>query len=368
MFQSKRPGTFAWLICAAIFLITLFFGLKPKGFRFYNQVEWLQDKNAIAFQNIGMAYSKQTLGAINISNSLSIITSLKPYRTGYRLSKILSIIDRNGNELLVLQQWKKGLEIVLKDASGNRLGKIGIEDVLSTDSSRWVAVTVTSSEMKLFPEKSPQASRNKHIKLPSNFFAEGRLLLGLSASCRNSWQGEVAGLALFEREVDPRQLQAYVKAWNTGSMDSEFGGNTPAALFFFDDHRGNNISDRSGNNWDLHIPVYPRFFKYEVLRILPDSGKIDRSLVLDVVINFFGFFPLGICVYIMFLLFRFSRRNSILLAVIFSLITSLGIELVQALIPTRSSQLMDVFFNGIGAWVGIVLVRLIIRFISSQNN
>ena len=358
MFQSEKPETAVWLLCAVILLITLFFGLKPKGFRFYNQVQWLQDKNAIAFQNIGMAYSRQTLGAIGISNSLGIIVVLKPYRTARHLSKIISIIDNQGRELLGLQQWIKGLEIVLWDAGGNRLGKVGIGDALSTDSSQWVAITVTRSEMKLFLKKSPGVSRIKRIKLPSNFFAGGRLLLGLSASGRNSWRGEITGLALFKSEVESQQLYEYAKAWDTINSHPEFADNAPAAVFLFNDVRGENIADRSGNGWDLIVPFYPKFFKHEVLSVLPDFNKISRNLVLDIIVNFFGFFPLGVCLYWAFLTFHFSSNKTIIITVGCAVAVSISIELLQALIPTRASQLIDVFFNGAGAWAGVILVRV----------
>jgi VanZ family protein len=354
-------------LCAAILLVTLFFGLKPKGFRFHNQVEWSQDKNGIKFQNIGMAYSQKTLGEIGISDAISIIVVLKPYRTGRVLSKAISIVDVDGHELLVLQQWQKGLEVVLWDETGNRIGKIGIGDVLSRDAAHLVAVTVSRSEMRLLADKSPDVQRNKRIMLPPGFFLGGQLILGLSVNGTSAWRGEIEGLALFESELPEQAIQACAREWkNTGSLRG-LSENPPAALFLFDDRGGDTIADRSSNGWNLHIPIYPKIFKYQVLDIISNLKNIDRSLLSDIVINFFGFFPLGGCAYMLFLSFGFSGRNSAILAVACAVFISFGIELVQAFIPTRSSQLIDVFFNGAGAWAAVILVRLSMNFISHRN-
>ncbi|MBN1578696.1 MAG: hypothetical protein JW913_19185 [Chitinispirillaceae bacterium] len=127
--EEQRHALFA--LCAAVLLITLFFGLKPKGYRFINQVQWVGNTNSLAFTNIGMAYSKKTIGEIGISDSMSIIAALKPYRTGRRLSKIIAIIDDDGHYLLTVDQWMKGIEDTLWDGNGKRVRKAGIGEALS---------------------------------------------------------------------------------------------------------------------------------------------------------------------------------------------------------------------------------------------
>jgi VanZ family protein len=367
MVQAGKYRKAIGILCVAVLLVTLFFGLKPKGFRFHNQVEWLQDRNGINFKNIGMAYSQKTLGEIGISDSISIVAELKPFRTGRQLSKIISIVDDEGRELLVFQQWQKGVEVVLWDTAQNRMRKIGLGDALSKDASRLTAISISRSEMKLFSEKLPGVRRSRRINLPLGFLSRGRLILGLSVNGTSAWRGEIRGLALFKNELSEETIQACSRVWKNGESLSALAKNPPAALYLFDGRAGNNIADRSGNGWNLHIPIYPKFFKYEVLMPFPDSNKIDRGLLLDIIINFFGFFPIGGCAYMLFLSSGSSGRKSAILAVACAVFISFGIELIQAFIPTRSSQLIDVFFNGAGAWTCVMLMRLGFRFLSHEN-
>lgn len=345
MLKLENHRTVLLTICAAIVLITLFFGLKPKGFRFHNQVEWLHDRNGISFRNIGMAYSQKPLEEIGISDSITIVAALKPYRAGRELSKIISIVDPNGQEILSIEQWIAGLMVTLWDSSGKRLGKLGIKDALSTDAMRLAAATVDRSGMKLFGENPQGKWEARRMPLPPNFFAGGRLVVGLGANGRNRWRGEMEGLALFKEALSEQDIRA---------CDSR----RPAAIFLFNEHGGREIHDRSGNRWDLHIPLYPKIFKYEVLSILPNGNRITPSLLQDMAVNLLGFIPLGVCLYAAFSLFGLAGRKAILSVVACALLLSLSIELAQAFIPTRSSQLIDVVLNTLGAWLGTRLPRI----------
>jgi glycopeptide antibiotics resistance protein len=358
MFLFIKNKTTQWLVCAIVLLITLFFGFKPKGFRFYNQVQCLQDQNSLSFQNIGMVYSKKTLGDIGISNNIYLVMKLKPYRTGRRLSKILSIIDSDGDERMTLEQWKKGLMVSLWDTKRKRMGRIGIDDALCEESMRLIAVTISNSEMKIFSEQSSGLWKNKPIQLPSNFFKDGRLILGMASNGRNPWQGEMGGLAIFKNEPSKQEIIECARVWNKLDSIQKLEGNLPAAFFLFDSDPGIKIDDRSGNGWDLVVPFYPKIFKREVLSILSDSKRIDSSLMNDILINWLGFIPLGACFYGIILSLYWTGSRTILIAVACAVFVSFGIELLQAFIPTRSSQFIDVVFNGLGAWTGAILVHI----------
>ena len=114
-------------LCAVVLIVTLFFGLRPRGFSFRNQADLLDDGSGMAFSDVGMAYSRGTLGDVGISDSLSLALTIKPYRTGRQLSKIVSLVDAKGRALLEIEQWMAGLLVTVWDEGGNRLGdgKIG---------------------------------------------------------------------------------------------------------------------------------------------------------------------------------------------------------------------------------------------------
>ncbi len=90
-----------------------------------------------------------------------------------------------------------------------------------------------------------------------------------------------------------------------------------------------------------------------------ESGGCGRHCG-DIVVNVVGFMPLGIVFYGFLQCFSGQfTRHSHLLAVVFCLLLSLGIELAQAWIPTRYSTIQDLILNTFGAWLGIGLWRLV---------
>ena len=75
----------------------------------------------------------------------------------------------------------------------------------------------------------------------------------------------------------------------------------------------------------------------------------------DVVINFFGFIPLGYLMISYFLSSHHIKKEGhlICLTIAVCISISLLIELLQYYIPGRSSSPIDLLFNGFGAFVGI---------------
>ena len=76
----------------------------------------------------------------------------------------------------------------------------------------------------------------------------------------------------------------------------------------------------------------------------------------DVVVNLLGFVPLG---YLLMLNFLSSDKirnkiTAVSLSIAGSICISLFIESAQVFIPDRCSSIVDLFFNGLGAFVGII--------------
>ncbi len=363
---KQRRVVRLFALCAAVLLITLFFGLKPKGYRFINQVRWFENSNDIAFTNIGMVYSKKVLGEIGISDSMSIIMAIKPYRTGRILSRIIAIVNDDGNDLFTVDQWMKGIEITLWDGNGKRVKKAGIGEALSADSFRLLTIGINDREMWLITGDSLISKAQRAIRFPPGHFNNGRIILGLSANGRNPWRGEMAGLGLFGRVVNEDVVTTFIKKWRGKSSFKSLADEKPEALFYFNERSGRTVADQSGNRWDLDIPVLPKMFKYEVLEILPDLSGLDKSLLSDLTINLLGFIPFGGCFYLLFSSLLNSRKKSLFLTIAAALGISISIELFQVFIPTRTSQLIDVILNGAGAWAGAQVIQL--QFVRCKVN
>jgi glycopeptide antibiotics resistance protein len=88
----------------------------------------------------------------------------------------------------------------------------------------------------------------------------------------------------------------------------------------------------------------------------------------DVAINILGFVPLGYLMMLYF--FSIDRIQKKIPAVFLNIVTCVGISLLiesaQYYIPGRSSSLLDLSFNGLGAFGGTIYCLLEKRF--SRNN
>jgi len=93
---------------------------------------------------------------------------------------------------------------------------------------------------------------------------------------------------------------------------------------------------------------------------VPEQFKITWSTnFADLITNIFLFIPIGF----FFKLSRGNTKDSLCFApLLFGLILSTAIEFIQAFIPGRFTQAVDVVTNGLGAWLG----GMIFAFLGSQ--
>jgi len=90
-----------------------------------------------------------------------------------------------------------------------------------------------------------------------------------------------------------------------------------------------------------------------------DDFEFDRDFIIDGVLNFLGFIPLGIALAAS--LARWAGRlkaNALPVAVAIGVLTSLFIELSQSSMPSRSSSLLDLMLNSAGALAGALICRI----------
>jgi glycopeptide antibiotics resistance protein len=94
-----------------------------------------------------------------------------------------------------------------------------------------------------------------------------------------------------------------------------------------------------------------------------DDFQWTSSYFSDVIINLVGFIPLGF-----FMSLFLSKvagihfwKTNLLLTITICFIISLCIELIQVYLPTRSSQLSDLFLNTLGGGLGALLVNRLFK-------
>ena len=106
---------------------------------------------------------------------------------------------------------------------------------------------------------------------------------------------------------------------------------------------------------DLVIPEYFTPLKRRMLGTPKEDFRANRRYAMDIAINILGFIPFGF-----FISWYFSKRSMsfyriVIITMVLGIGTSLFIEIIQAYLPARSSQITDVLCNSGGTFLGMYL-------------
>ena len=358
--------TYLWAILTSIMVIVaLFFGLRPRNWPILNDVQWLPDKPAIRFHDSGIAYVND-LRTVRLSHQpgpLTIEMAVTPasiHKSGF--SPLLVMHDGADRRQLAIWQYDTSLIVMNGDDYDNkqRRPRVVGRDVFS--SQRTIYLTITSGgQGTLLYVDGRLADANSNWKLSIPFEGEPlRLVLGHSVYGRYGWMGDIHGLAVSGEAISPESARRRFDRWAADRRFDSLKQDSTWLLFTFDQKNAAQFVDRSGNDNHLKIPQHMVVLQKTILASAWRPIKLNRANVGDIVVNVVGFMPLGIVFYGLLQCFSgpFTRYNQ-LLAMVFCLLLSLGIELAQAWIPTRHSTLPDLILNTFGAWLGIVGWRLV---------
>lgn len=336
-------------ILILLLLMTLFFGLRPNGFRFVNQVKHIEKSNCVEFSNIGIMYSEKTMEEIGITDSMTIVFSLRPSKTERQLSKIVTFINEESHELLAIEQWTDCVLATLYQPDGKRATKAGIQ-ALSKDSVKKVFFTINRREMNLAAGKQSQRVKFSENTIPVGYFSNAQMTIGLSTTGGNPFRGEIHGLTLFSRIPDLDSVFMDKK------LPLNFANIKPAALFDLSGIHKGRVCDLTENRCHLRAPLFLKIFKYKIFQPLNGQFLNHRSFMWDTLINFFGFMPLGIAAYLFFFAKSKKTAASLAFALVLAFLTSFFIETTQIFIPTRESQISDLLLNVSGAGAGVLFL------------
>jgi hypothetical protein len=171
--------------------------------------------------------------------------------------------------------------------------------------------------------------------------------VGNSPDGRSSWEGTIENIGFFKNKLSEEELTA--------------NKCNPVAFYDFTRESRFRIANEVGNDKGLYVP---RFFKMLKLNILslPDINQIwSKDSIQDYIVNFVGFFPFGFLLAV--LLYLKVRKKGTVIAIATALggTFSLFIELVQVFIPTRCSELNDLFLNTLGSLIGALVILVVFK-------
>jgi hypothetical protein len=118
-------------------------GIKPKGYRFRNDVTWAQNNNGINIGPIGEAYSRDSLQWIdqNFQDSgFTIEMSVKANRfQGRGFAEILGIWDGSSPEPLMMAQWRNHFIVRVRAINNKkRYQEFGADSIFEQKKSRLI--------------------------------------------------------------------------------------------------------------------------------------------------------------------------------------------------------------------------------------
>jgi VanZ family protein len=182
----------------------------------------------------------------------------------------------------------------------------------------------------------------------------GRFVVGDSPRGHASWQGEVRGLAVYNRELPAAAVMRNYRSWRASGRPEEAITGRPDALYLFDERQGRRIIDHGTAGVDLLIPERYASAVPTLLQSPLSAFEMEWGYVADIFINIGGFVPFGLALSAFLAsLRRFKRVETMTVAG--GLMVSLTIEVLQFYLPTRNSDLTDVLTNTIGTWLGAIV-------------
>lgn len=342
--------------------IVLFFGLRPMGGSDLNNVHWMPDKKNLNFQEPGIAYldDLRIFADEQQIDEWTIQIAVAPenrHKLGFRT--ILMLHNGDDQDQFAIWQWGDAVIVMNGDdyEYARKLPRISETDALRTGTTSFITVTSTPQETRLFLNGTlAKEMNNWHATLP-NSRKKLQLILGNSVYGKHSWEGGIYGLALYRTALSQERVQRDYDKWLQKKIVAPGLMDELLLLYTFNEDQGRLVPDRIGNNPPLQLPVRQVVLKKTFLSPPWQSSILSRSFLVDAVINFIGFIPLGaaICYWL-----RQSPtslgRYAALVSVAFCLLLSLGMEIGQAWLPTRDSSLSDLALNTLGAWTGVLLL------------
>lgn len=369
MRQTNKRLKLLAVLSLIIFLMILVFGLRGKGFHFSNDVTWLKDEPGLRFGNFGIACALldqepinskiSALEAFSIEIALQSKEDSKP--DGFKL--ILTLHNGDDGRQFIVGQYQSYLVVMNGDDYDNKRKIRRIASNIFPQPSERLFLTITTGTdgTKLYVDGKLFLSKpDLFLKLPPG--RTPRMTLGNSVYGNTPWKGDVYGLAFYADSLETKIVENRFSAWsNTRRFPVPDRGN-PFLFFPLNEKTGTKAIDHLTETQKLSLPSVFPILEKRFLSFPSRDFKANSNFFMDVVLNLLGFIPLGM---ILCALFNETggviRKNAVLLSSGFCFLISLSIETAQVWMPSRSSQMIDLVLNMLGAFLGAMFCQSMLK-------
>jgi len=353
---SAAYGRLIEILCLCILGIMLVAGLWPFCAP-RNRVKWLENKDGVQFiPNSGVRstaafHSKSPKD--NTSEGIEIWLVPSSIRSG---NTILSfdgsdhpgaafLLRQYKDELIVRQQYidSHGASQVEWSAVGNAVREASPVFVTITLGEQGTSIYLNGVLSETFAKRGTSANN-----------LTGYLVLGDAPQGRDSWPGQILGLAMYGSQLTPSQVAEHYASWTRNQQPVIRKDEAPVALYMFNEHKGNVVRNQLDSTNNLIIPdryfaLHPPFLSSVLGDYQPTWGYWQ-----DIGVNIAGFIPYGFFFAILWSEVR-SIKHPAATTISIGLLISLTIEVLQVFLPTRSSGCTDLITNTLGTAIGVII-------------
>jgi len=271
---------------------------------------------------------------------------------GYARILTYSLDERRRN--FTLGQWNDCLVFLLRASGPARMVHFEVEGVLKKGVKEWVAIVFDGERLSLYRDGALKGAKRTGPLDFSDWERGYPLVIGSEGDGKFPWAGRIHSVAIFDRALNGEEIQSFRDREKQPGHTID----SPLVYYRFADMQGPTIRDHGiGPRADLVVPKY--FTPYKPIILKTPSNEIrglwsDRT---DILLNFLCFIPLGF-LFVNFLNSQgFPSPYDILLTIAIGFSLSLTIEILQAFLPGRESDLTDLITNTLGTITGSFLRR-----------
>ncbi len=373
---QKRFAFLLWAMSLLCLMILLLAGLWPLNFNPPNMVDWFPHQNGIRFSGKGMVYGPNPFKSSKdpeFRNALTIELWARPYSNRYwGLPRILTFCDIRKADTFFIEQWRSDLILRYERKGGGKSGgksyrQIGFPGAFVDGARHFISITSGPAGTTFYLDGRP-VKNYRLFSLPvENVELSEYVVLGNSSSGQEQWKGSLTGLAFYDRCLSAEEVYQDYRSWTqNGHPGAPEEG--LVALYLLDEGGGHLLRNHRGPAQDLEFAEAFRPLKRIILELPWLGFRFNPTYLQDVAINVLGFVPFGF--FLAALLMNtpsLSRRRAYVLTLLVGGTISLLIELTQAFLPTRNSNLRDLLCNLFGTALGLLAVSACLPYFVSKK-
>ena len=351
------------VLTLGILAVVLYCGLKPEHLANVNLAKKLPDQPGIRFGQGGSVHSRTPFNAGQLldpadSGQFSLEIALKPLAMdGNEFSFIFCLHNGKDDTQLVMGQWRSQVIVMNGNDYAHRRKIARVSANLADAPSSAHLLTISSSPkgtIFYLDGIAVKKSGKLSLKLPAG--DKVQMIVGNSVYSTHAWQGEIYGLAIYSRALRTREVAQHFAYWQENRrlpLNDGDQATRPVLYYAFDDKAGARTFKSLAGNLYLDMPaknkvLVQKFLAPNLSRF--QSQNLDRK---DLLVNFFGFIPLGMVLVLLGIKMGGKVGScTLVLAVTGCFLVSLGIEITQAWIPMRLSDISDLLLNTLGGAAG----------------